>query len=662
MKLKEYIYYLLVNREPDICMSYHWYRKKSQRLGRIKAWLYLLKLNIQYYIFGKRNFNVSELFYAQKTLCDADSESSMSVREAPSELAKKLAGYDIISFDVFDTLIFRPFSSPTDLFFLVGGELKYPNFQQIRIEAEKKAREEKYRRQKNREIKLLDIWNYMETETGIPKERGLALEWKYEQRYCFANTYMLEVLSELKRLGKEAIIISDMYLGKTQIRQLLSDCGFPEFKEYFVSSDYGKSKNEGNLYEEVKQIYGTKKSYVHVGDNPYSDQKQAEKHGIASILYSNVNDRGIKYRAEDMSVICGSMYRGLVNTYIHNGLKKYSLAYEYGFIYGGFFVLGYCRWIHEYVRQNSIDKILFLARDGDILSKVYRLFYKEEGDYVYWSRLAAAKMSADYFRYDYFRRFLYHKTNQGYSLEKVFATMELSDMLDGFLKSKEGHAFREETLLTEKTAEAVKCYLQQNWDKVLAHYKEQTEAGKAYFTKVLAGCKKVVAVDVGWAGSGAVALEHMVNEVWRIDCEIVGLIAGTNTIYSQEPNASEPMLRNGQLVSYMFSQTHNRDIWKTHNPSRGHNILVELLLASQEQSFRKFAADGTYEFSHNPPEIDAAEVQRGILDFAAWWQERMGEIPDISGRDAFAPIEIAMKNEKWFKKIIISENVKMNLE
>lgn len=32
----------------------------------------------------------------------------------------KLKEYDVVSFDVFDTLIFRPFSVPTDLFSLVG--------------------------------------------------------------------------------------------------------------------------------------------------------------------------------------------------------------------------------------------------------------------------------------------------------------------------------------------------------------------------------------------------------------------------------------------------------------------------------------------------------------------------------------------------------------
>ena len=50
--------------------------------------------------------------------------------------------YDVISFDVFDTLIFRPFSCPSDLFFFVGIRLGYRNFAQLRREAEGIARKE----------------------------------------------------------------------------------------------------------------------------------------------------------------------------------------------------------------------------------------------------------------------------------------------------------------------------------------------------------------------------------------------------------------------------------------------------------------------------------------------------------------------------------------
>lgn len=75
---------------------------------------------------------------------------------------------------------------------------------------------------------------------------------------------------------------------------------------------------------------------------------------------------------------------------------------------------------------------------------------------------------------------------------------------------------------------------------MLPHYDEQLVAGKLYYEKVLRGCKRVAVVDVGWAGSGTVALDYIANNIWELDCEVIGLLAGTNTVHNAEPNISEP--------------------------------------------------------------------------------------------------------------------------
>lgn len=662
------IYHLLVNQNADISRKYHRYRKKVHGTGRVKAWIYLIKLNIEYHLFGhlEHGWGYDE-FYSPKKLYIGGSESSLSVRESPDQFAEKLCSYDVISFDVFDTLILRPFEKPEDLFFMVGAKLCYLDFKRIRIEIEQKARENKFAKEQTREIRFDEIWDLMEKETGIPKEKGMQDEWETEKEYCFANPYMLDVLQKLREKGKQIIILSDMYLGKERIEELLEMCGVGRFDAYFVSSDEVRSKSDGTLYDFVKKRIGQTKTYIHIGDNEYSDVKQAKKHGFESVWYRNVNQTGEPYRAEDMSVVTGSIYRGIVNTFLHNGRREYPLAFEYGFIYGGLFVVGYCQWIHEYVKKNKIDKILFLSRDGDILSKVYERMYPEEcGNwaYVYWSRLAAAKMTAKYFKYDYFRRFLFHKVNQNYSLDEIFGTMELRDLLTGFLKESEKQSsYTKESVLDEKTAQHVKSYLEENWEFVLSHYEEQTEAGRKYYANILKGCKSAAAVDVGWAGSGAVTLDYLVNEVWKMKCPITGLVAGTNSAHNHEPDMSEAQLSEGKIVSYMFSQAHNRDLWKLHNPNRGDNMVVELLLASPEGSFRKFTdKESDFEFSDPKDEIDSRQVQRGILKFADELLEKMGRISEISGRDAFAPIRILLENEEWLNKKIRPLDSQMNLE
>lgn len=662
MRINEKVYGTLVNRVPGIRSRYHKYRDKVEGTGRLKAWGYLANLNLQYYLLHNESLKEPEDLYPDrnKKLYTKGSESSLSKRESPEAFAKRLAAYDVISFDVFDTLIFRPFSKPTDLFYMVGADLGYLDFERIRQEIEWKAREKKYKKDKTYEVNFQEIWSMMERETGIPKTKGEKAEWENEKKYCFANPYFAEVIKALKKYNKKLVITSDMYLRKEQIQELLLHCGYPEFDAYFVSCEYRVSKGQGGLYGIVRETMGKNLSYAHIGDNKHSDQKKAEEMGFKSFPYRNVNEFGRQFRAEDMSAITGSMYRGIVNAHLHNGLNEYPIEYEFGFIYGGLFVLGYCQFIHEYVRTHDIDKILFLARDGDILNQVYTKLYPEEAErcqYVYWSRLAATKMAAGYFKYDYFRRFLQHKVNQGYTLEKIFASMELEDMLERCIdETKRG--YKKSSELTDKNVEVIKGFLMRHWTEVLEHYEEQLEAGKMYYSEVLKDCHRVAAVDVGWAGSGAVALDYIVNQIWGLDCEVIGLLAGTNSAHNAEPNMSEPQLWNGKLVSYLFSQGHNRDIWKFHDPGKGHNLIWEMLLSSTEGSFKGFYLENKSEyicrFKDEKNKFEKIkEIQKGILEFIIVYCKNVKKINKIFSNDICmnSQLSYGLQNKELFGKI-----------
>lgn len=670
MKVK--IYNILVNRIPAIKKHYDEYRKGVGRFRRERAWIYLLWLNVSYYVLRNQKLSRErEPFFEKKKVLLNSSESALSKREEPHVVAKRLANYDIVSLDVFDTLVLRPFSKPTDLFHMVGEKLGYLDFERIRIEMEQKAREYKYAKTNSREVTIEEIWEIIEEEVGIPKKKGMEVELETELQYCFANPFMLEVVTELRKYGCKLIIASDMYLKEEHIDRLLECCGYGRFEKYYVSSELGCSKGDGGIFTRIKEEYGSDKKYIHVGDNEYSDQKIAKKHQFDIYPYHNVNMCGMGYRSEDMSIITGSMYRGIINAYLHNGLKEYSKEFEFGFVYGGLFVLGYVGFIHEYKMKHNIDKILFLSRDGDILKQVYEKLYPEEPcEYVYWSRLAGTKMAAKYFKYDYFRRFLYHKVNQNYSIERIFQTMEIEDMLPKLLL--EVPALTEKSILSSKNIEDVKVFLMHYWDEVLSHYEEQITAGKKYYEQVLHGCKKVCAVDVGWAGSGATTLNHMVNNIWDLDCEIVGLLAGTNSIYSSEPDSSEPLLYAGKLESYMFSQEHNRDVWKVHNPNKWHNMYWEALLSSNNGSFIRFTHDDE---TNNIQVITKEEtkgniipkIQEGVHCFIEKYRKHVGDVKEhpirISGRDVYS-LMILLKDDLKTMELItntVKENT-MNVE
>lgn len=655
------IYNFLVNKHPGINERYHKFHDGSAGWKKYFSWFYLLWLNICYYIFfcrflGKKS---GVAVYEEKQILVERTESqNLCEKENISieNFIQKISTYDVISFDIFDTLIFRPFSEPTDLFYFLGDRLGIMDFKRIRMEMEHKARQLCYKKSGHYEVTLREIWELLEKETGISAEEGMKEEMELELQFCYANPFMLQVYKKMQKLGKEIVIISDMYLPESFLRQMLEKNGYTGMKKIYVSCEYRKNKGSGALFDYAVKDAKLCDSRIHVGDNLLGDVEMAKRHGFASCYYPNVNKNSTLYRTYDMSPMIGGAYRGIVNNHLYSGLHTYGMEYEYGFIYGGLFVTGYCAFIHDYCMKNEIDKILFLSRDGDILKQVYEKMYPEEStEYVYWSRRAATKLMADCDKYDFYRRVLYHKVNQGISIDKVLSSMELGELvhvLPNDLKHK---------VLTDKNVEKMKTFLEEHWDKVLDIYVPEQQAAKRYFTEILAGSKKAAAVDIGWAGSGAISIRTLVTKVWDIPCEVVGIIAGTNTLFNSEPYASETFLQSGKLVSYLYSFSHNRDLLKKHDPNKNYNVYWELLLSSPTPQFKGFSfneKENQVEFCFG--EYDANQegiwqIQKGILDFAESYCKHFADFPcmfNISGRDAYAPMLLASSHDERYLKQI----------
>ena len=628
--MKETLYRYLSGRSPQARERYEALRRSGE--PRWKAAPVLLGAVFS----GGKN--------SRRPLPQKGSESALSYRETPERLVEKLRRFDVVSFDIFDTLLLRAVDQPKDAFFFVGAKLGYPDFQRLRVEAESRAREKKRRIQGAGEVTLEEIWAELKKTAAVPPQQGMAVELEVERALCRGNPYFLPVVEGLRKLGKPMVLLSDMYLPGEFLEKLVEEAGFGKFQGLLVSGEKGDSKWEGGLFRRLREQFPEKVSFAHIGDNPYSDVKQAREQGATPFFYKNVNQAGGPFRAKDMSPVVGSVYRGLVNGKLHHGGEKYSVLYEYGFVYGGLFALGYCRFIRHMAQQCQADRLLFLSRDGEALLKLYRRLYPQDERpvYAYWSRLAAAKITAGLFPWDYFRRFLWHKAEKGLPLKEVMRSMELSPLLPELCAAL---GLSPTVPLTHKNAGAVQNYLTAGWSRVLELYEPQRRAAGAYYRQLLSGSFRAMAVDIGWAGSGAVALWSAAEKLWGLDCKITGLLAGTNSAHSPERDAAEPLLLTGKLRSYLFSQGENRDLWNSHDPRQGHNLFWELLLGGEEGSLKGFYPSAEkgwrLEFSPNPHAGAVREIHRGLLDFGEEFlnlERRLGiELP-ISGRDAYGPM------------------------
>lgn len=576
--------------------------------------------------------------------CDKGAESIISKNPLPHVLIKVLLPYDTIAFDIFDTLILRPFSKPQDVFFVLEERLSIVNFRNIRVAAEKRAREIRKVLYGNDEVTIFDIWNEIEKETGLDAKTGVELEFHIEKELCFANPYMKRIFDILKALKKEIIIVSDMYFPKTYLEELLIKCGFDGFDDIFVSCNYNANKKSGELFKIVNQKIKNKK--VFFLDDRLANIKGARNNGWDRFLYPNVNEMGAPYREcqKAMSEVIGSLYSGIVNAKLHCGVYKFTPQYEYGYICGGIYVLGFCNWIKQYKNTNRIDKIVFVARDGDIYKKCYEKLTPESTEYLYWSRLLAIRVTAEMNRAAFFETVLLAHINK-ISLENILMMCDLEEYADALCK----YGLDKDSLLTNSNIQLLKQFFIDNWEQIITKYKKEINAAAEYLKNIIGDSKSIALVDVGWKGSNLLGIKWFINEKCKLNVNVHCLLAGVTT------NKNQTFRLNNSLKGYMFSSFHNKDLLDFHSKENyGYNsMFFELFSQAQAPSVRAIEKNecGTIAVKFGITESENYkmhdEIQTGIMDFVTDYLQRIGEFDfllNISGRDAYIPFKYFMND------------------
>lgn len=661
-KIKRMFYFLLVNKIPGIRQRYRWHQNKQGKYNRIISYLLLLWWNFLYYSGLKKNlmFPQGYDFYERKRLVLP--ESCVDTVPPQSIFMEKLLAFDVISFDIFDTLLLRPFREPNHLFYFVGEKLSIPDFRNLRIKAENAARKRDVDNGGSGEVSLQAIWEILSSWTGIDISEGMQAEKDAERQFCMPNPFFLPIIKQLKEAGKIVVVASDMYLNSGFLEDLLKEKGFLLFDACFVSRDFGASKWKGDLYpiihSWIRQKKGTQKYIAaHVGDNILSDVIRATDADFFAIRYPNPQTVGQDFRVDDMSALIGSIYGGLVNIRLHSMGKRYTPFYEFGYVYGGILALGYCRFIYKFVKEKNVDSIWFLSRDGEILKKIYDiLFPNEDTKYVMWSRNVGARLLSQRYRNDFFDKFFFQKVDQGYTVYQIFDSMGLLCVLNDICVKA---GCKPSDSLTTNLAVFCRDYLLERWEIVQNHYKKEKDIAGQYLLHLADKASKVAIVDIGWAGSGAVSLDSFLKKDLLLPCQVYGILAGTTSVYNVSPDTIEGFLFAGRIVSYLFSQNKNRDLWKFHDLNRKHNLFVELLFTSEKPSFKGFdIKHGEIEFCYGREEKHAVQIkriQKGIMDFVQdyiryfpmFLKENIGE---ISGRDAYAPLLLFLRDKRLCKK------------
>lgn len=321
------------------------------------------------------------------------------------KIHKEIENHKIISFDIFDTLLLRPYVRPVDLFLHIESYYNLENFAIARIQAEEDAR----KCLNKNEITLNDIYEFIGDRYKHLKQ--CEIEW--ETKILQVNPEIKEIYDYALKQNKKIIIVSDMYLDYSTLDYILKKNNYTNYEKLYISSEYDATKNNGELYKKVLLDYSKYKpsDILHIGDKKKSDYKKAKKFNIDAILYKSPMHcflkeypEYIKFLVKNNNSLNSSVITSLSMLYWLNTKKYTNINYweKIGYLYGGVIAYGFCKFIQNIATEKNLDNLFFIARDGYSLQKVFDLFNtKIKTSYIYAPRLLNLIYRLDYNSNDY---------------------------------------------------------------------------------------------------------------------------------------------------------------------------------------------------------------------------------------------------------------------
>ncbi len=472
------------------------------------------------------------------------------------KIKEEISKYNVISFDLFDTLIKRDCYQPTEIFYFIEQKIdqefgRKSKFSIERMKAEIGAR----KKAKAKEVTMEEIYNVL-TGAFSDSEKNLIrhIEEEYEYNLCQWNPLIKQVYDYCVEEGKRIFIVTDIYLPEELIQQILLKLNI-FYDKLFVSSTIGKMKQNGSLFQYVlNESKITPDNILHIGDNKKSDYLIPKKMGINAILISKDSKINLYYNEKlyrksfDYANLC-SFINNHANTHSWDAIytdTSFDFFSETGYEVQGPVLYGYVNWLREQFRLDGIEKVFFLSRDGQLMQKAYeKLTDILPSTYMYASRkaliipslwmtssISEIREAIFWGRRGTIRDFLKKIGLNPTEFEKDFAIAGFSLVDDcEYSDLWQNPDFIE--VFEKKLKQKMIVNSRQMYDLLLRYLKQINFSGK------------VAVVDIGWYGHMQNALEKVIKAA-NISAEIHGYYLGLRP--------ESPLLDHMEAKGYLFDK------------------------------------------------------------------------------------------------------------
>ncbi|SET22960.1 Glycosyl transferase family 2 [Nitrosomonas marina] len=544
----------------------------------------------------------------------------------------------VVVFDIFDTLVTRPLLNPEDIKKIIAqrasGEAA-ERYLEFRVMAENQARQGA-----GRDVGLGAIYRELSALSGLSAEvieQLRTLEETIESSAVSPRPEAIALFQLAKSIGKRVILASDMYLPKPIIENLLAQCGISGWHAFYLSSESGLRKDTGDFYQRLLADENVSPHEILIiGDNEQSDvQKPGDfKFRVTHVMRPVELARATPRFEPVIENACNPDFRDDLNTQLTLGAIVQAnfqplfypdfdpaefvpaSPWSIGFTIAGPLILSFVQWLAKKAAGDAMQRLYFVAREGQILKIAYDLWTSDDRHAVPSEYLVLSR-----------RTITVPMITNLEDIYKIACTDYAPNPMPDFIFERYGIVLSDEeceTLAKRKlwphkkkvfvengNIDHLKPLLQALEKRILEQAMQERPALLAYLQNTgLNADNPNAIVDVGYAATTQGYLNRLLQQkvhgYYLITLDTAEKVAKTHQVITQgyyyhftRPSATEPVLyRKSFTLEKIFSADDAQVV--RYRTSETGEIVPEFRLLSDEE--RQSAAT-------------RAEIRRGILEF-----------------------------------------------
>jgi FMN phosphatase YigB (HAD superfamily) len=438
---------------------------------------------------------------------------------------------DVLSVDVFDTLITRSVAQPSHVFAVLERELLsnasspreaqlYDGFARVRLLVERRARENKAKTSPYADVTLDEIYIEIRRELKISfadSQRIAEREMALERDMVVAVPHTVAAITRAREVGVRVIAVSDNYMSSKQLLMMFEAAGIVGFSldDVFVSCELGGTKSNGQIWPVVLQRITTPvHRIIHVGDHEEADGSAASAAGLSVVIDDRMN-RSHRFPINTTpAVLTHSRLEASVRDQLCES------AWDAHTVMGGttaaLIVSAQITSLDEALMRDPTARVYFAARDGFLAHQLWNDVRVGQGkpraEYLHVSRSVLWRTSPN------FKPSRLVGPRETLTLARLAHRLEMPLLVD---------------LVTDCDASTM-LTAQQAWD-IIEKYRVQVDAVTAQHralaveyvrSKGLLQPGRHFVVDLGWTGSSLADLAALVHAESNGEAIVEGLFLG----------------------------------------------------------------------------------------------------------------------------------------